>query len=143
MVGSGSAVGVSPHHLVFASFCIKSEQQAQAVTVARSWSCSLFPASSSSSACTDKTPHQWHWQCFTNGTSRPRPLFCVPKPENNRKTQGEGEGEGPSASEQVELEWKLLTRGIRNSGIISSCLVGLLTGVAVVLFNSVVSKLAS
>ncbi|MED6173219.1 hypothetical protein PIB30_057203 [Stylosanthes scabra] len=131
MLGSGYATGVTQYHLILASVCVKSEQ-AQAVTVTRS----LFPASSAF-PCTDKSRR---WQCFTNAGSGPRSLLCVPKPENSEKTQGEGEGEGASASEQVEAERNLLflARRIQNSGIISSCLVGLLTGVAVVLFNSAV-----
>lgn len=116
-------VGVAPswhHNPIVACLCIKSEH---AFTLTRSWS--LFPATSS---CTNKNR-----RCFTNGRIRPRPPpFSMPE-----NTEDE---EGASGSEEVELEWKLLTRRFRNSGIVSSCVVGLLTGVAVVLFNNVVSK---
>lgn len=67
--------------------------------------------------------------------SRRRRPFCVPEPPDNRGFAS------ASASEQVELELKLFTGRIRNSGIISSCTVGLLTGVAVVLFNNVVHEI--
>ena len=63
---------------------------------------------------------------YSNFTSRTR-RFRVP-PHNSQNREGDVK-EGVSSS-----EW------IRNSGIISSCLVGLLTGVAVVLFNNVVSS---
>ncbi|KAL4392916.1 chloride channel protein CLC-e isoform X2 [Arachis ipaensis] len=136
MVGSGCATGVTPYHLILASLCVKSKQ-AQAVTVSRS----LIPLSSAF-PCTDKSRR---WQYFTNAGRGPRPLLCVPKPENSKKTQveGAGEGEGASASQEVELERNLLflPRRIQNSGIISSCLVGLLTGLAVVFFNNAVHEI--
>lgn len=142
MVGLGCVVGVRPswrwqwqHHPILAS---KSDEEAAAVTVTltptRSWP---FIPSSSSSSCTNR-----NHGCFTitNGRSSPWRRFSVP--DNRDVEEEEGAASAASESEQqveLEIEWKLFTRRIRNSGIISSCLVGLLTGVAVVLFNNVVS----
>ncbi|TKY57565.1 Chloride channel protein CLC-e [Spatholobus suberectus] len=117
---SGCIAGVGvhrswQHHRILAS---KSEEAVQLT-----WSWSLFPASAHE--------NQSH-RCRI----RPRRPCSVP---DNRDV-GVGE-EGASTSEQLELEWKLLTRRIRDSGIISSCLIGLLTGVAVVLFNYVVHEI--
>lgn len=62
-------------------------------------------------------------------------------PDNRDVGVGEEEEEETSTWEQLELEWKLLIRRIGDSGIISSCFVGLLTGVAVVLFNYLVHEI--
>ncbi|XP_061367374.1 chloride channel protein CLC-e [Gastrolobium bilobum] len=136
MVGLGCVVRVGVrvpptlhHHPIFASFSIKSEES---LTLTLKPSSSFFPASSSS---------------ITNNNhrigprSRPKPRrpFSVPEPDNIQNTE-DVEDQLASSSE-AELEWKLLTRRIQNSGIISSCLVGLLTGVAVVIFNNVVHEI--
>ncbi|CAI8587199.1 unnamed protein product [Vicia faba] len=78
---------------------------------------SLFPHSSS----IQNHPN------FTISNARKRPRFYVPH-NNTQNRDAKEEEEAYSSSE-------------RNSGIISSCLVGLLTGVAVVLFNSVVHEI--
>ncbi|XP_027332163.1 chloride channel protein CLC-e isoform X2 [Abrus precatorius] len=122
MVGLRCIAGVGvhrswQHHGILAS---KSEE---AVTLTR-W-CSFFPTSPS--AITNK-----NHQCRI----KPRRPFSVP---DNRDV--EDEGASPWEQLGLELEWKLLTSRIRDSGIISSCLVGLLTGVAVVLFNNVVHEI--
>ncbi|XP_058753034.1 chloride channel protein CLC-e [Vicia villosa] len=67
-------------------------------------------------------PHSCSNLIISNARTRPR--FSLPQKQEEQPS---------SSSEQVE--W------IRNSGIISSCLVGLLTGVAVVLFNNVVHEI--
>lgn len=85
----------------------------KAITVTRSG----FPSSSSYSS-------------YSNFTTTRR--FRVPPHNNSQNREGDVE-EGVSSSSSSS-EW------IRNSGIISSCLVGLLTGFAVVLFNNVVSS---
>ncbi|KEH28500.1 ClC chloride channel family protein [Medicago truncatula] len=86
----------------------------KAITVTRSG----FPSSSSYSS-------------YSNFTTTRR--FRVPPHNNSQNREGDVE-EGVSSSSSSS-EW------IRNSGIISSCLVGLLTGVAVVLFNNVVHEI--
>lgn len=119
MVGLGciAGVGVHPswHHDRVRILASKSEE----LTLKRWWSWSLFPSASA---------HETHL-CRIRAR-RPR---CVP---DNREA---GAGKEAEEEQQLELEWKLLTRRIGDSGIISSCLVGLLTGVAVVLFNYAVS----
>ncbi|KAJ1415638.1 Chloride channel, voltage gated [Sesbania bispinosa] len=125
MVGLGCVVGVGVHRN-WQRHPILNE----AVTLSPSWP--LFPASAS--CCINK-----NHGCFTitNGRIRPRRPFCVSDKDNSQNRDVEVEEEGAS----IELEWKLFTRSIRNSGIISSCLVGLLTGVAVVLFNNFVHEI--
>ncbi|KAL2332575.1 hypothetical protein Fmac_020156 [Flemingia macrophylla] len=73
-----------------------------------------------------------HECCRIRLRLRLRRPCCLPLPEEEPST---------STSGQLELEWKLLTRRIGDSGIISSCFVGLLTGVAVVLFNYAVHEI--
>lgn len=74
------------------------------------------------------------------------PFFALPhKSDSNlsqtQSTEQEEEEPSDSDSEQLELSgWRLLGA---DSGIISSCLVGLLTGLAVVLFNYLVSYITS
>ncbi|RZB66693.1 Chloride channel protein CLC-e isoform B [Glycine soja] len=121
MVGLGciAGVGVHPswHHDRVRILASKSEE----LTLKRWWSWSLFPSASA---------HETHL-CRIRAR-RPR---CVP---DNREA---GAGKEAEEEQQLELEWKLLTRRIGDSGIISSCLVGLLTGVAVVLFNYAVHEI--
>lgn len=126
MVGLGCIAGVGVHprwqlHRILVSKC----------QVTRS--CSLFSAASYAYA--NASAHESH-------RFRIRPC-CVP-PDNRdvgvgEEEEGKDEKEGASTFKPFELEWKLLTRRIGDSGIISSCFVGLLTGVAVVLFNYLVS----
>ncbi|RDY12065.1 Chloride channel protein CLC-e, partial [Mucuna pruriens] len=120
MVGLGYITGVGVHPRWHHGIRILACESEEAVKLTRSLS--LFPASAYTYA------HETH-RC---GIRR-----CVPD-NTNRDV---GEEEDASTSEQLELEWKLLTRRAGDSGIISSCLVGLLTGVAVVLFNYAVHEI--
>jgi len=120
MVGIVCIAGVGVYHPSWQHHRIRfiaSKSEEAAVKVTRWWS--LFSASG----------YGTRLRC------RPRRPCCVP----DSRDAGE---EGISTWERIELEWKLLSRRIGDSGIISSCLVGLLTGVAVVLFNYAVSLLA-
>ncbi|CAJ1971654.1 unnamed protein product [Sphenostylis stenocarpa] len=123
MVGIGCMAGVGVFHPSWQHHRIRilaSKSEEEAVKVARWWS--LVSASA----------YETHHRCRVRPRLR-RPC-CVP----DNRDAGE---EGTSTSERLELEWKLLTRRIGDSGIISSCLVGLLTGVAVVLFNYAVHEI--
>ncbi|CAK8539069.1 unnamed protein product [Lathyrus sativus] len=71
---------------------------------------------------------------LSNPPTRPR-FYAVPRSNNQNTDHNEEEEASSSSSSSEQLEW------IRNSGIISSCLVGLLTGVAVVLFNNTVHEI--
>ncbi|KAF1890321.1 hypothetical protein Lal_00013575 [Lupinus albus] len=122
-MGIGCVVWQQYNPSLLASFCINDieEEHAHAVTLitrttTTTTTRSLFSLSPS----------------FTiikkNGRiRRMRSPFCIPQSQN---TQDDNDND--------EIEWK---QNIRNSGIISSCLVGLLTGIAVVLFNSVVHEI--
>jgi len=118
MVGIGCIAGVGVYHPSWHHHRIRilTSKSEETVKVTRWWS--LFSASA----------YETRHRC----RPRPRRPCCVPK-------DIDAEEEGPSTSERLELEWKLLSRRIGDSGIISSCLVGLLTGVAVVVFNYAVS----
>ena len=110
MVGLGCAVGVGVR---VQPNCWRYHHHLAAIT---------FPSSSSSSSSSK------NYANFTTTNGRFR---SVTPHNNSQNREGGVEEEGVSSSSS---EW------IRNSGIISSCLVGLLTGVAVVLFNNVVSS---
>ncbi|XP_027939943.1 chloride channel protein CLC-e isoform X3 [Vigna unguiculata] len=120
MVGIGCIAGVGVYHPSWHHHRIRilTSKSEETVKVTRWWS--LFSASA----------YETRHRC----RPRPRRPCCVPK-------DIDAEEEGPSTSERLELEWKLLSRRIGDSGIISSCLVGLLTGVAVVVFNYAVHEI--
>ncbi|GAU46677.1 hypothetical protein TSUD_254430 [Trifolium subterraneum] len=121
MVGLGYAVGVqtpSYHHHRFLLFATAPSSEPLTRSLFHSYPCS----------------NKNHFTNFTitNGQHRrSRHRFSLP-PDNS---QNRVVDEEPSISSSEQVEW------IRNSGIISSCLVGLLTGVAVVVFNNVVHEI--
>ncbi|KAK7299781.1 hypothetical protein RJT34_10608 [Clitoria ternatea] len=119
MVGLGCIAGVGVHLRLRWQW--QRQHHGMVGEVSRSWS--LLPASSS----------------VSKGRIRHRTRFCVPEGRDRGTSTEEEEQEQTSTS--LELEWRVLTRRIRDSGIISSCLVGLLTGVAVVVFNYAVHEI--
>lgn len=126
MVGLGCVVAVStwPHHRILPSFSTNYEH-------------SVKPASSSWTFPGSTKKNQPGNSCSTKCRIGPTPLFALPKNKVSTATKDEDVEEG--TAEQLGLPgWSLLSR---NSGIVSSCLVGLLTGVAVVFFNYIVSEL--
>ncbi|XP_054787910.1 chloride channel protein CLC-e isoform X2 [Prosopis cineraria] len=129
MGGLGCVVGGCPHGRILVSFCIHSERSVKTLSPP-----STLPG------YTDKI--QRGNCCSTKCRISLRPLFALP--DNNDcghtesiHTKDDDVNEGTPA--QLELTgWRLVTG---NSGIVSSCLVGLLTGVAVVLFNNLVHEI--
>ncbi|CAJ2633482.1 unnamed protein product [Trifolium pratense] len=95
-------------------------------------------SSSSSSSCPCSNKNYATNFTITNGRRRSRRRFSLP-PDNSQNRDIDEQDEEPSSSSSSssseQVEW------VRNSGIISSCLVGLLTGVAVVVFNNVVHEI--
>ncbi|KAK7371773.1 hypothetical protein VNO80_05138 [Phaseolus coccineus] len=125
MVGIGCMAGVGVNHPSWLHHRIRiiaSKSEEEAVKVTR-W-CSLFSVSG----------YETRHRCRPRPRPRPRRPCCFPESRD-------GGEQGTSTSERLELEWKLLSRRIGDSGIFSSCLVGLLTGVAVVLFNYAVHEI--
>ncbi|KAI5432526.1 chloride channel protein CLC-e isoform X2 [Lathyrus oleraceus] len=72
---------------------------------------------------------------LSNPPTSPRFYVLAHSNNQNRHVHEDEPPSSSSSSSSEQLEW------IRNSGIISSCLVGLLTGVAVVLFNNTVHEI--
>ncbi|KAK7258283.1 hypothetical protein RIF29_23854 [Crotalaria pallida] len=103
----------------FFFFCIKSTTTTTTTTTATARSLSLFPSS--------HTNKNWR-RIWSGRKKKSRRLFCIPQAENKQPQPKDDE-----IQEQLER--------IRNSGILSSCVVGLLTGVAVVLFNTLVHEI--
>ncbi|XP_019460189.1 PREDICTED: chloride channel protein CLC-e isoform X2 [Lupinus angustifolius] len=134
-MGIGCSVWQQHNPTLLASFCINhiEEEHAHAVTLTTPTTTTTPPRSLFSLS-----------RSFTiinnNGRiTRMRSPFCIPQ---SQKTQddydNDNDNDSDSDSDNEVIEWK---QNIRNSGIISSCLVGLLTGVAVVLFNSIVHEI--
>ncbi|KAI4297870.1 hypothetical protein L6164_037731 [Bauhinia variegata] len=149
MSGLGCVTGVSnwQHHPILASFCFRPEQ-----SVTRSSSASASCSSSSFWCFNNLSISISFPRCTNKNQVKNGCLFALPDSNGGEHSESASSEDDNVKEEQVkepaavatqalELEWNFLTGKIGDSGILSSCLIGLLTGVAVVLFNNLVHEI--